>query len=536
MPKPVFVTTIAATQNVIVDTEYSLAITITGATHAWVEGTLISNGDFSHSFSGGVLTVKGRSKRLQSLVVCSFKAKNADGTTTVTASYNVVPALPVFSSPPNNFKLYKGQKARIIVPISNLPTKIAVKGPWVGVSYEKIKTGGIEIIGDVPSADTFNIPSDSRRFEMTAGNAAGTVKTSASQLNFTIETGTPPAMSSFTPTGAFRGITLSWTAVTDALGYEYKIWKSTATEPADTKKGAWQSAGSGTRFTIQGLDAGTSYKVKMRVGSPWVGAATAAKTDSPEVYRDLHSQNTNPSGLTIAGNSIVVGDVASDGTVKVFYYNKATLAYEKQVSLTGLSAQQGDLRIQHYKGRFYVGYTRRGTRDFYIRDYDANWTNPTDKKIGTGVYSNVKIIGISWTTLSEPITLCYYDGIYLDFYTYNVTNRNVTTYNNWVNIGLLVQVPFAGGFIHTGSVRIVENGTLSDLRAYLREASNSGWSSSSTNIYFPGTATSTPYNFPADSVSGIDAENNTLYVLYVLGSHRRVYVANIEGVNMPANG
>ena len=270
MAAPVITTTIAQSISIAVNTEYSLSVTITGATTAWAEGDLFTDGNFSHDWHAGTLKIKGKSTALQSGRTCDIKAKNADGTTTKSTVFNIVPAAPVITTTGlTNISIYKGQKFSLLVPISNNPTFVDVDAPYLGLTYDKHEAG-VLISGDVPSADRFGLTTG--RFKVTAGNAAAQVQTTDTQLTFAVKTGTPPQITNPSLSKSGTTLTLSFTEATGAIAYEYTL------ERGDNA--TW------TRFTGTKSNSTVTHKitvpsdfnvqrggfVRLRVASPWVGA------------------------------------------------------------------------------------------------------------------------------------------------------------------------------------------------------------------------------------------------------------------------
>ena len=271
MAKPVIVTTVSSSINIAVNTEYSLSVTITGATTAWAEGDLFTDGNFSHDWDGsGTLKIKGKSTALQSGITCDIKAKNADGTTTKSTVFNIVPAAPVITTAGlTNIPIYKGQKFSLLVPISNDPTFVDVDAPYLGLTDDKHEAG-VLISGDVPSADRFGLTTG--RFKVTAGNAAAHVQTSESQLTFAVKTGTPPQITNPSLAKSGTTLTLSFTAPTGALAYEYTL------ERGDTA--TWtRFTGTKTNNTVtHTMTVPSNFSltngdfIRLRVASPWVGS------------------------------------------------------------------------------------------------------------------------------------------------------------------------------------------------------------------------------------------------------------------------
>ena len=191
MAKPTF-PTINKTRSVLINTPDSLTVTFTDTSvrKAWAEGYLIRGGNFSHAWNATTrtLTITGQSSIIQYGVSCILKASSSgtpseSDTASFAVTYNITPKAPVFGTVPTDLTIYKGGGVKIDVPITNNPTGISVKGPWLGITHKRTENG-IQIVGNVPDAD---LGIRSGRFEVEAVNGGGTAKTTASQLTFAIE-------------------------------------------------------------------------------------------------------------------------------------------------------------------------------------------------------------------------------------------------------------------------------------------------------------------------------------------------------------
>lgn len=262
-----------ATQNITVNTAYSLSVPYTGATQGWVEGDIVTEFGFSHSFTATHLIVKGTPPVEKSNLQGVLKLKNAEGTVSLPVIFNVGPAAPVFGTLPNNIPLYLGQQARIHVPVTNTIANLSVKGPWLQSTLEVVD-GGIDILADVPSATqaTLNMPAEARRFIVEVSNNGGSILSPKSKLNFTLNSGSPPALG--TVSGSLSGSTLtfSWSAVSGALGYEYTLESGNAA--------TWTFTTS-TSFTATYSGSG-NVTARVRVASPWIGTESTFTVGVPD--------------------------------------------------------------------------------------------------------------------------------------------------------------------------------------------------------------------------------------------------------------
>ena len=255
-----------------------------------------------------------------------------------------------------NLKLYRGVPINFLVPISNQPSVANAEGLQIGVEFEKVDAiphAGVKIFGQLPAAADANFTVTTEDFIIrAAGHTAQTyLENSQSHVGvkatqaYEILTGTPPTMS-FTATAGFRKVDLSWTAVTGALLYEYQIGD-----------GEWKSAGTGTTYTIPDLTIGTAVSIKMRVGSPWIGTATAAQTVTPNTYVTLGGGlSASTGGVCLYDGKIAVLDRTP---YDIFFFNKATFAYDSKLILrkllvNGYSVSPDSSRLDYGGNHFFV--------------------------------------------------------------------------------------------------------------------------------------------------------------------------------------
>ena len=307
---------IASPLNFAIHTPINFTVNITGATQVEVESDWKG---LSYDWkTTGVLHLEGTPKELFEGQTFTIKATNAsDGThTTVTATYNVVPAAPIITRPTQRIKFVKGKEHNVFIPIANLPVQFNAKGLIIGVNTRVEEAGG-RITGEVPKDANFTVSSGS--VDLSTENAGGV--DSENDVPFDI-LATEPALGTVTATPAGEGVAMiDFTGLTDAFGYEWTIDPITAVQPEwhflpDTTVNSIHPADieivpgnlkvsltfpqvtdalvyeyslsskthnvGWTRFTgtvansmittiIPNLEDGVEYTLRVRVASPWIG-------------------------------------------------------------------------------------------------------------------------------------------------------------------------------------------------------------------------------------------------------------------------
>lgn len=170
-----------ANQQITINTELSLDIAITGnPARVVVEGLLEG---FHYHWTGSVVQIRGTATRL---VINAPFTVLADSESR-SASFNVVPAAPVITTLPQQ-TLIRGIVNEFIIPVSNNPTQVAVRGAWMGMKYEP-HPQGIRVFGEVPlPADAdFTITDGSLDVQVATGSLTDTA-----QIPFIFGTGAAP--------------------------------------------------------------------------------------------------------------------------------------------------------------------------------------------------------------------------------------------------------------------------------------------------------------------------------------------------------
>ena len=422
-----------ATQNIVINetTEFVLNIDVTGATSCEVEGDLEEfYATFDPTLSSNRLKFRGIPKQLLSDKVVTIKATNADGTTTASFIYNVVPAAPIITRPTGRIKFVRGLPANLFIPVANKPGNFNAYGLQVGLGHKLEEAGG-RITGAIPNETKLVASSGLLDFEASNNGGVDT----ENDVPFDVLTSAPGTLSSFTATAAFKSITLSSFSVTDARGYAIKIWKSSDAEPSDTAAGAWTDIGAVTTHTVTGLELGVAHKVKMRVNAPWVGAASAAQTVTPLNYVSLHANNQKACGITLQGDSILIHNYETSGSDTVFFYDPSDFSYEKVVSLTNFTSDNTGIRIEATNTYFYLVAFHNSTNRVYVYKYNSNFTYVGRYLVRSGG-SHRFVEGLAAT--ADGLWILVRDGSYMDYYAYDLGNNQVSLpRNNFTSVASL---------------------------------------------------------------------------------------------------
>ncbi len=170
-----------ANQQITINTEFRLDIAITGnPTRVVVDGLLEG---FYYHWTGSVVQIRGTATRLITNAQVTVRAD----TVSRSALFTVVPAAPVITSLPRQ-TLIRGVANEFIIPVSNNPTQVAVRGAWMGMKYEP-HPQGIRVYGTVPLATdaNFTITEGTLDVQVTTGTLTDTA-----QIPFIFGTGAAP--------------------------------------------------------------------------------------------------------------------------------------------------------------------------------------------------------------------------------------------------------------------------------------------------------------------------------------------------------
>ena len=168
---------IATPQNFVVNTDFTLTVTITGINTSAGDTVKVLGllERFAYAYAGTTLTITGRPTRLLSNALLKIVATNDDGPTNKDVIFNVVPGAPVISQATAP-TLYTGYPYSFFVPITNRPPKPTVEGLWTGLIYDRHENDqgqkGVLISGIVAPGD-FTVTSG--EFTVNAPYAGGPV-------------------------------------------------------------------------------------------------------------------------------------------------------------------------------------------------------------------------------------------------------------------------------------------------------------------------------------------------------------------------
>ena len=142
-------------QNIIINTDYELRVTISGnPDEAYVLG-ILENFGYDWQAANNELVITTNQDSLSTGKVFTIYATKSTLQNPITRSvnYNVVTPAPVIESF-GPFDVVKGRMFDRTINIQNLTTKVEATGPWIFLDSENA-TEGIRIFGDIPSDKEF---------------------------------------------------------------------------------------------------------------------------------------------------------------------------------------------------------------------------------------------------------------------------------------------------------------------------------------------------------------------------------------------
>lgn len=156
-----------ATQNIIINTAYTLSVTITDNPDT-VEVTGLQQG-FSYSYDAGTCRIYGEASRLVNNAIWTIIAKKGTQTGTSQITYNVLLPAPIIPIIPKQF-IPKGVHYSLTIPIENNPSEVKITGHIIGL--KQTGSNPVKLSGLVPADAKFTIKNGT--FVVTARNRDGT--------------------------------------------------------------------------------------------------------------------------------------------------------------------------------------------------------------------------------------------------------------------------------------------------------------------------------------------------------------------------
>ena len=423
----------------------------------------------------GKLHIEGTPAALVTHENFTITATAADAsTTTATGTYNVTTPAPIITRPTGTVHFVKGKPANLLIPVSNNPIQVNVKGAIIGADHEPEDTG-IRIGGNpIPTDANFTITSGA--FDVDALNTGGV--DTQNNIPFNLLT-TEPSFTTFTAAAGFKLVTLTYTKPTDARVMAAKVWKSAETEPNDDLEN-WQEIGA-SPAAIAGLDAGEEYKVKMRVNQAFIGTKTTiTRTVTPTSFFNLHNDNNKPCGIFVTDNYIVVGNAKSETESELFYYNKSGI-YQKKAALTGISGLTNyniyQFSLAADENHIYVGWANPTQGAMYCRRYNHDLSggqtitqSVSSTQICTGLSVNSTIIatlirvGSGGLARGRLYTINKSNFTWNSNYIFTVSNYNegglvATDSNFYTNLNQKIRVYNSAGTYQSGQDKPLPNTT-----------------------------------------------------------------------------
>ena len=126
-----------ATQDIAINTDYALEISITGDPEEVTVGGLLEGFGYSWDADNDTLTIAGEATRQLGDAIWVVSAKETPASTAVTReiTYNVVSGAPIIEEIGEQF-VHKGFESDIFIPVQNRPTLLQADGLLLGLKYE----------------------------------------------------------------------------------------------------------------------------------------------------------------------------------------------------------------------------------------------------------------------------------------------------------------------------------------------------------------------------------------------------------------
>jgi len=220
----------------------------------------------------------------------------------------------------------------------NLQYKLATATTWNTVNTASTSYA----LAGLTAATSYNV-------QVQTVCSAGSSSFSASST-FTTSSTTTTCNAPATPTASAvsqTGATLSWSAVSGAVSYNFQYKLSTATTYTTVNTTA-------TSYVLTGLTAGTSYNARVATvcssgTSANSGAATFTTTSSSTCTDTYENNNTSGTAKTIAVNTNLTARISSSTDKDWFKFANTTTNRNIRIDLTGLPADY-DVKLYNPSG------------------------------------------------------------------------------------------------------------------------------------------------------------------------------------------
>ncbi|MCY3744532.1 MAG: hypothetical protein OXH00_26240 [Candidatus Poribacteria bacterium] len=299
-------------QNIIIDTDYRLPVSITGnPTTVEVTGDMKYFG-YDWRSSDNEVKIYGTPRELLNGLNWHIEATYSDNTILERdIAFNVIPAAPIFGTLPD-IHLYRGVPINLPIPIANPPNEVTANTLLLGLGLETNSEGAL-VDGEISADANFTVSQGV--IELVAPHIGGDVM---KNQPYTIEAGAPPALGTPVVSGLFgnfaevtlpdvqhaieyewqfdgddnwnrfgtgRGnidlrnttvepghlsATIKFPVVSGANAYQYQIENVDSGELTEWTDAVITIANNMITIIIPNLEEGQVYRAFFRVASPWI--------------------------------------------------------------------------------------------------------------------------------------------------------------------------------------------------------------------------------------------------------------------------
>ena len=272
-----------STQDITIDTDYELEVSITGDPEEVTVGGLLEGFYYSWDADNDTLTIAGEATRLLGDAIWEVSAKETPTSAAVTReiTYNVVSGAPIIVAPVG-LKISRGydyDDNPIEIEILNRSSVVKIETLLVGLKFEASDTG-VLMKGIHPTG--LNLTTDSGTLNIFSSNDGGE-DTETATYTFTDDE-PPTAVLNLSAVGSETSIALDWDEPSDNGGAAIEEYRIRYKESSESNFSDWIYTGDTiTSYILQDLESEISYDIQ-------VSAVTDAGTSLPEAISTSTTQ------------------------------------------------------------------------------------------------------------------------------------------------------------------------------------------------------------------------------------------------------